>query len=105
MRKLLSEPLMRLLSSLDYRYLLARRNTVLSGDANVCITLTPVKVRPTPGKFPEDCYDYFEIGAQLLKMAADARKTIMVVDIGEVNLCQVIESYLSQKDEKSVNPG
>lgn len=85
MQKILTIELLDTLINQGYRYCLSRTTTIVGEDADICITLMPVKHRPLLKTLPENFDTYFRIDAEPLQMAMGVEEAIILVDLSEIN--------------------
>jgi hypothetical protein len=81
MHKILTTELLDNLISQGYRYCLSRTTTILGPDADICITLLPVKRLPTLKKLPARFDTFFNISEEPRQMAMGVDETIILVDL------------------------
>ncbi|MFC0513489.1 hypothetical protein ACFFGT_04730 [Mucilaginibacter angelicae] len=86
MQKILTIELLETLIGRGYRYCLSRTTNILGEDADLCITLLPVKRAPLLKKLPERFDTYFKIDEEPRQMAMGIDETIVLVDLGEINI-------------------
>ena len=85
MQKILTIELLERLISQGYRYCFSRTTVILGDDADICITLLPVKYIPVVTRLPERFDTYFKISEEPRQMAMSIDETIILVDLSEVN--------------------
>ncbi|MEO3407356.1 hypothetical protein AAFN85_25785 [Mucilaginibacter sp. CAU 1740] len=86
MQKILTTELLETLIGQGYRYCLSRTTSIFGEDADICITLLPVKRAPSLKKLPERFGTYFKIGEEPRQMAMVIDETIVLVDLTEINV-------------------
>lgn len=72
--------------SLGYRYFLSRTTIIQGEDADICITLVPVKKIPVLKKLPDNFDTFFSIGAEPRQMAKGVDETIILVDFSNIDI-------------------
>ncbi|WP_121810299.1 hypothetical protein [Mucilaginibacter kameinonensis] len=86
MQKILTTELLDILISQGFRYCLSRTTSIFGDDADLCITLMPVKRAPSLKKLPERYDTYFKIDEEPRQMAMGIDETIVLVDLSEINI-------------------
>ncbi|AYL95237.1 hypothetical protein [Mucilaginibacter celer] len=86
MQKILTTKLLVTLIGQGYRYCLSRTTSILGEDADICITLLPVKRAPSLKNLPERFDTYFKISEEPRQMAMGIDETIVLVDLSEINI-------------------
>lgn len=83
---MLTTELLESLINQGYRFCLSRTTTILGEDADVCITLLPVKHTPLLRNLPKKFDTFFKINEEPRIMATGIDETIILVDLSEINL-------------------
>jgi hypothetical protein len=86
MYRILTAKLLDDLVSQGYLYCLSKTTSVVGEDADICITLFPVKQMPLLKDLSENFDAYFEIGKEPRQMAIGVDETIILVDLGEITI-------------------
>ena len=84
MHKLLTVELLDDLIRRGYRYFLSRTTRILGEDADICITLLPVKKAPSLKNLSQEYDTYFKIGEEPRQMALGIDETLVLVDLSKV---------------------
>ena len=85
MQKILTMELLERLISQGYRYCLSRTMAIIGEDADVCITLTPIKKEPSLKDLAQPFNMYYHISEEPKQMAISAGDKIVMVDLSEVD--------------------
>ena len=90
MLRILTTELLESLINQGYRFCLSRTTTILGEDADVCITLLPVKRAPLLKNLPQKFDTFFKISEEPRLMATGIDETIILVDLSEINIMEEI---------------
>ncbi|MBD1363052.1 hypothetical protein IDJ77_04445 [Mucilaginibacter sp. ZT4R22] len=85
MQKMLTTKLLNGLVSQGYRYCYSKTTAIVGDDANICITLVPVKTEPSLINLPEKFDTYFDLAEEPVQMALGVDETIILVDLVDMN--------------------
>lgn len=85
MQKILTPVLLNAIRALGYHYFLSRTTCIIGADADLRITLLPVKYEPDITALPENFDTYFDIMEEPVLLAEGVDQTIVVVDLTAVN--------------------
>ena len=83
MQKLLTPALLQFLAAKGYTHCFSKK-TFVCGDADLCITLTPVNYTPGFCELPEDYDSCYKITDEPVQMAKGIEHTLVLVDMGQV---------------------
>ena len=72
---------LRFVISKGFRYCYSKTTCIESAEADVCITLAPVKTSPCIRRLPKAYDTFFNIGKEPLQMAAGVDRTLIFLDL------------------------
>ncbi|GAC1310711.1 MAG: hypothetical protein NVSMB24_28520 [Mucilaginibacter sp.] len=85
MHKVLTPGLLQFLIAKGYTHCFSKK-TFVCGDANLCITLTPVNYFPAFGELPQDFDAFYNISDEPAQMAKGIEHALVLVDMSQVRL-------------------
>ena len=86
MKAILTRSVIRFLVLQGYRYCLSKTESIQKDNASVCITLTPLRSRPTTRFLPQGYDTYFSIMNEPLQMANGIDDTEILVNLNDYDL-------------------
>jgi hypothetical protein len=81
--------LLKLVISRGFRYCYSRTTCIDTADADVCITLTPVKKSPRIRRLPKAYDTFFNLGKEPAQMAAGVDRTLIFFDLDNSILANI----------------
>ncbi len=96
MKITLTPPLLEFLLDQGYRYCFSKTTQLSYSQAQVCITLTPIKEKPSLRTLPVDADTFFALRREPVWMARGIDETIVLVKMPTAVLLPYVDFLLSR---------
>ena len=97
MKIILTPQLHEFLIKQGYQFCFSKTTNIQTTQAEVCITLTPVKFKPLLKLLPQSFDTYFNINAEPAQLANGVDDTLIFVNVSLKTILQYFASVLSNR--------